>query len=102
MSTLPENDRCRQATDRQLYKTGGRSSINHIRAVNASPGLTELVAVGGVLIIALVALARRRVSSPAERMKIRAAAWSLLSETPADANDSRARAQENESAERNA
>ena len=71
--------------------------------MNASAGLTELVAVGGVLIMAaLLALARRRVSSPAERMKIRAAAWSLLSETPPDANDNRGRAQEHESGERNA
>lgn len=71
--------------------------------MNPSPGLTELVAVGGILIMAaLLALTRRRVSSPAERMKIRAAAWSLLSETPADSNDNPTRAQEKESVERNA
>lgn len=67
--------------------------------MNPSLVLTELVAVGGILIVALLlALARRRVSSPTERIKLRAAAWSLLSETPTHANDN----QEKESGKRNA
>jgi len=55
----------------------------------------ELVVMSGALMIVLLKLARRRISSPADRMKLRAAAWSLLSDTPATANDGRTRAQEN-------
>jgi hypothetical protein len=58
--------------------------------MNLSHGVTEFVAGGGVLIIALLlALASRRASSPAERMKIRAAAWSLLRDTQADSDPRR-------------
>ena len=71
--------------------------------MNHSSGITEFVAVGGALIIALLlAWANRRVSSPTERMKMRAAAWSLLSETPAELHDIRTRAPGNDSEKENA
>jgi hypothetical protein len=66
--------------------------------VNQSANLTELVAVGGALLILVgLILARRRDLSPSERIKIRAAAWSLLSDTPTDGNDGGKRAEESES-----
>lgn len=43
----------------------------------------DFVAVCGLLIFALVlSLARRRIASPIDRVKMRAAAWSLLSDVP--------------------
>lgn len=72
-----------------------------------SHALSEFVALGGVLIIALLlTLASRRASSRAERMRIRAAAWPLLDDvqidseqrrTPAGRDVRRAPAQRNKS-----
>jgi hypothetical protein len=53
--------------------------------VNLSPYLIEFLAISTLFIVAMLLLLRRnRVSSRVDRIKMRAAAWSLLSDTGLD------------------
>ena len=56
--------------------------------MNYSHELAALVAGSGVLLLTalLLVMANRRVSSPADRIHIRAAAWSLVSDADAHPN----------------
>jgi putative copper export protein len=56
--------------------------------VNLSPYLIEFLAISTLFIVAMLLLLRRnRVSSRVDRIKMHAAAWSLLSDTGLDHHD---------------
>ena len=62
--------------------------------MNVLHGLIEVIAVGGVLAM-LVALAGKRAASPTERVKLHAAAWSLLNDPRSNSGSARPGATEN-------
>ena len=71
-------------------KTRGSAPVNDDLAVNQamSHAVIDCAAVGGLLLLGvLAAIFRRRIFRPVEKSMVRAAAWSLLS-MPGDQGDS--------------